>query len=122
MTQTVSQINAGMTINVDVSVKTKYISKKYVWNRSTCICENGKYLAGIMDDSVVICDKVIESNDEEIKTIPISFNEENKTCKAQKFLYFTSLFINYHCIIDGCYYILLYDKISRKTKTFISIL
>ena len=75
-----------------------------------------------MDDSVVICDKVIESNDEEIKTIPISFNEKNKTCKAQKFLYFTSLFINYHCIIDDCYYILLYDKISRKTKTFISIL
>ena len=38
-----------------------------------------------MDDSVVICDKVIESNDEEIKTIPISFNEKNKTCIAQNF-------------------------------------
>ena len=29
-----------------------------------------------MDDAVIISDKVIESNDEEIKTIPISFNEE----------------------------------------------
>ena len=56
--------------------KQNIFEKKYAWNRSTCICENGKYLAGIMDDAVIISDKVIESNDEEIKTIPISFNEE----------------------------------------------
>ena len=38
-----------------------------------------------MDDSVIICDEVIESQDEEIKTIPTNFNEKNKTCKAQNF-------------------------------------
>ena len=29
-----------------------------------------------MDDSVIMCDEVIESYDEEIKTISINFNEK----------------------------------------------
>ena len=33
--------------------------KVYIWNASTSICENGKYLASIMDDSVITCDEVI---------------------------------------------------------------
>ena len=45
----------------------------------------GKYLASIMDDSTVICDEVIKSNDEEIKTIPTNFNEKNITCKTISF-------------------------------------
>ena len=59
--------------------------KDYVWNPATCNCENGKYLASIMDDSTIICDEVIESFDEEIKTIPTNFNKENVTCKMQSF-------------------------------------
>ena len=51
--------------------------KDHVWNHATCDCENGKYLASIMDDSMIICDKVINSDDEEIETIPINFNEKN---------------------------------------------
>ena len=39
----------------------------YVSNPTICNCENGKYLASIMDDSTIICDEVIESFDEEIK-------------------------------------------------------
>ena len=31
----------------------------YIWNLATCSCENGKYLASIMDDSAIMCDKVI---------------------------------------------------------------
>ena len=42
--------------------------KDYVWNAATYICENGKYLASSMDDSVITCVDVIESYDEEIKT------------------------------------------------------
>ena len=34
-----------------------------------------------MDDSTAICDKVIESYDEEIKTVPINSNEKKVTCK-----------------------------------------
>ena len=48
--------------------------KDYVWNPATFKCENRKYLASIVDDSVITCDEVIESNNEEIKTIPINFN------------------------------------------------
>ena len=35
--------------------------KDYIWNLSTCICENRKHLASIMDDSAIICDEVIKS-------------------------------------------------------------
>ena len=38
-----------------------------------------------MDDSVITCDEVIESYNEEIKTIPTSFNEKNITCKTPGF-------------------------------------
>ena len=59
--------------------------KDYVWNSAACICQNGENLASIMDDSVIIWDKVIESFDEEIKTIPTSFNEKLVTCKTRNF-------------------------------------
>ena len=49
--------------------------KKYVLNPGTCICENGKYLISIMDN-LAIFDEVIKPYDEEIKTIPTSFNEK----------------------------------------------
>ena len=48
--------------------------KKCVWNPAKC--QNGKYLPSIMDDSAIIGDEVIESYDEEIKTIPTSFDEK----------------------------------------------
>ena len=32
--------------------------KDYVWSPATCNCESGKYLASIMDDSAIICNKV----------------------------------------------------------------
>ena len=36
-----------------------------------------------MDDSVIMCDEVIESYDDETKTISTNFNEEKTTCKMQ---------------------------------------
>ena len=42
--------------------KEVYVCEKdYIWNPATCICENGKYLAIIMDDLAIIFDKVIAS-------------------------------------------------------------
>ena len=35
------------------SKKHHVCERDYVWNPSTCSCENGKYLASIMDDSVI---------------------------------------------------------------------
>ena len=46
----------------------------YVQNPATCNCQNGKYLASIMDDSTIICNEVIESFNEETKTFPTNFN------------------------------------------------
>ena len=84
--ENIIQINGGIIINVDVSVKDIiYVRKKYVWNPATCNCENGKYLASVMDDSTIIYDEVIKPYDEEIKTIPINFNEKKVTCKTQNF-------------------------------------
>ena len=34
--------------------------KDYVWNSDTCNCGNGKYLTSIVDDSVIICNEVID--------------------------------------------------------------
>ena len=38
-----------------------------------------------MDDLAIMCDEVIKSYEEEIKTIPTNFIEKNITCKAQNF-------------------------------------
>ena len=91
MKQNVSQSNDGITINVDVSIKT-ICEKDYVWNPATCSCENGKYLASILDDSAVIYDEVIKLYDEEIQSIPTSFNETNITCKTQNFYIYLSFY------------------------------
>ena len=76
--------------------------KKIFWNPATCNCENGKYLASIMDDSVIICDEVIKSYDEEIKTIPTYFNKKNINCKTQNVYVLLDFFINCYYIIDSC--------------------
>ena len=49
----------------------------YVSNPTICNCENGKYLASIMDDSTIICDEAIKSYDEERKTTPTHSSESN---------------------------------------------
>ena len=76
--------------------------KKIFWNPATCNCENGKYLASIMDDSVIICDEVIKSYDEEIKTIPTYFNKKNIKCKTQNVYVLLDFFINCYYVIDSC--------------------
>ena len=69
--------------------------KDYVWNPATFNCGNGKYLASIMDDSVITCDGVIKSYDEEIKTPSTNFNEKILTCNTQIFYtLLTSLLID----------------------------
>ena len=69
--------------------------KGYNWNPVTCICENGKYLASIIGDSVIVCDETIK----ETKSVTISFNEKNKICETKCFYIFVD-FINHNCIID----------------------
>ena len=60
MEENVIQINDGITVNVDVSVKNVMYVKNIVWNPGTCRCKNRKYLGSIMDDSAITCDEIIE--------------------------------------------------------------
>ena len=80
--------NMSSSVHIDNKGKDILISWKidYVSNPATCNCENGKYLASIMDDSVNMCDEFTESYDEETKAIPTSFSKkQKKTCKTQNF-------------------------------------
>ena len=45
--------------------------KDYIWNPTTCICENRKYLASIKGDSMIKCDEIIK------ETFPDNFNEKS---------------------------------------------
>ena len=56
--------------------------KDCVWNPAACSCKNGKYLASIIDNLVIICDEIIDT--EERKTITTSFNEKKEICKTKK--------------------------------------
>ena len=47
--------------------------KEYIWNPATYSSKNGKYLATIIDDSVITCDEIIDA---ETKAIPKNFNEK----------------------------------------------
>ena len=86
MEQNVIQINVGIAINVDASIKNiLYVKKDYILNPATCDCKNCKYLASIMNDSTIICDEGTKSYDEGITIIPTSFNEKKLTCKIQSF-------------------------------------
>ena len=44
--------------------------KDYISNPVKCSYKNGKYLANIMDDSVITCNEIIQSYNEETKTVP----------------------------------------------------
>ena len=75
-------------------------------------CQNGKYLASIMDDPMIICDEVFESCNEKIKTIPTNFNEKKLNAV---FFCFTCIFIDYYNIIETCSiycYLIKYQEID----------
>ena len=59
MEESVIQIKSGIKINVDASVKNT-CKKHYIWNPATCCYKNSKYLAGIIDNSVIKCDEIID--------------------------------------------------------------
>ena len=58
-----------------------------------------------MDGSAIICDETIKSYDEEIKTIPINFNENNITCKPQSFYFLLAYFLTTIVASVYCYLI-----------------
>ena len=63
MEENLIQINNGIMINVNLTLKKRQLCENdYAWNLATCNCENGKYLACFMNNSAIICDEVIDAN------------------------------------------------------------
>ena len=54
----------------------------FAWNPGTCSCENGKYLASIIDDSAINCHDA-KWNDKGKSYDRTNFNENKVTCKTQ---------------------------------------
>ena len=55
MEQNVNQINSGIMTNADVSIKKVMYVGKIVFEIMLHVTKNKKYLADIMDDSVITC-------------------------------------------------------------------
>ena len=82
---------------------------------AACSCENGKYLASIIDNSVITCDEIIDA--EETKIIP-----KNIICETKSFyILFAFLFITIALLISFSNYFCLM-KYKAKKKTYITIL
>ena len=51
-------------------------------------CKNGKYLASIIDDSVITRDEIIE----ETKTIPTNFSEKEQPVKRKISIFYLHIY------------------------------
>ena len=52
--------------------------KNFIWNPDTCRCKNGKYLGGIIDDSVTSCNENIDrTKSTSTKTFPTIITSTN---------------------------------------------
>ena len=78
------QINGGINDKYACECKKRHVwEEDSIWGIASCNCDNGKYLANIVDNSVITYDEITE---EETKTVTTNFNEKNKICKT-KILY-----------------------------------
>ena len=91
--------------------------KGYFSNPAKCSCNNGKDIGSIIADSVVICDEIIDTTE----TIPTERTSIKfiltKSTSTNVHIFLAFLFIDYHSIIDSCYY--LPYKALIKTETYI---
>ena len=69
--------------------KNHICGKNYIWNPDTGSCKNGKYLAYIFgNDILIICEEILDvrvkSFDEETKTVSTKVNEKEVASKIKK--------------------------------------
>ena len=90
MVENVIQIKSGITINIDGNTKNQLMwEKDYIWIPTTCSYKNGKYLASIIDSSVITFDEIIKEN----KTTPINFNKKKQPVKYKIFAFLTAFLL-----------------------------
>ena len=67
MVKSVIQIKSGMAINIDASIKIlkkhRMCEKDYFWKPAACSCENGKYLANIIENSMIKCNELMKETE-----------------------------------------------------------
>ena len=117
MREIVIQVNNGIAINVDVNVKKKKI---VLWILVHAIVKM-EYLASIIDDSEIASDEVIESNVEEIKTIPTIFNEKIITYRTKNYyilLAFLQITIVLLIVVGIYCYLIKYQAKQKQLLTF----
>ena len=68
----------------------KLCKKYYTWNHVTCSSKNDKFLASIIDDSLITCDEIIDIT----KTVSTNFNEKKIASKTKKLCILLTFFIN----------------------------
>ena len=69
---------------------------------ATCSCKYGKYLASIINDSVVMCNDIINA---ETKTVATNFNEKNAICKTKDFYILLAFLLFTIVLLIYCYLI-----------------
>ena len=79
MEQNVIQINGEVMINVDVSAKNTMCVENIMFGTLLHVIVK-KYLASIMNNSAIICDKIISTEE-------INLMKKNIPCKTQNFYY-----------------------------------
>ena len=63
--------------------------KDYIWNPATCSCENGNYLANIVNDSVTTCDEIIDA----ATAVPTNVNEK-KIIRQKTSIFYSPFFVS----------------------------
>ena len=92
--------------------------KGCIWDLAACSGKDSKYLASIIDDSLITYDEII---DMETKTVTTNFNEKNVICKIKNIyisLAFSLITIALLIPVTIYYYLIKY----KAKKTFIAIL
>ena len=59
-----SDVDKLKPVPIDIkklSKKKHHMSRNYIQNPATCICENGKYLRSTIGDSVIMCNGIIKA-------------------------------------------------------------
>ena len=83
MVQSVIQIKSGIMTNFHAIAKTPYMWKKIIFGILLhVVAKHGKYLASIIDDSVITCYEIIEAV---ARSYQRNFNEKNANCKTKTF-------------------------------------
>ena len=95
--------------------------KGYIWSPARYICENGKYVNSIMDESGIICVKVIQPYDEDMKAKSYhetNFNKKEATWATESFyILFVFLLITIAFLINVSIYCYLI-KYQKEQKNY----